>query len=240
MKSDDGTGSGSAIPSTNSASTTIGVVGFMAEKNPNIGEESSLRKCSKRVTPEQPADASRSTSRVPAEKGKETVEIKEAPEREYTIRELCEVEDRAGANKYFASLMTGLKTVEGEDPLISRWSAISELSQVWTEGPLFGEYLRGALHPALAKQVYECSSEELMNRARKSTGFHFVSALIDRVHDAGWLVRTQHERILVLRTANKELKLGANQELVAVTKFHVKGLEEDVKKLRAELESLKN
>ncbi|RRT58080.1 hypothetical protein B296_00006102 [Ensete ventricosum] len=168
MKSDNGTGSGSTIPSTNSASTTVGVISSMAEKNPSIGEESSLRKRSKRATLEQPADASRSTSRVPVEKGKEPVEIKEAPEREYTIRELCKVEDRAGADKYFTSIMTRLKTIEGEDPLISRWSAISELSQVWTEGPLFGEYLRGALQPALAKQVYECSSEELMNRARKS------------------------------------------------------------------------
>ncbi|RWW21846.1 hypothetical protein GW17_00013980 [Ensete ventricosum] len=35
-------------------------------------------------------------------------------------------------------------------------------------GPLAGEYLRGALHPILVKQVYECSFEELMNRAEKS------------------------------------------------------------------------
>ncbi|RRT44880.1 hypothetical protein B296_00006437 [Ensete ventricosum] len=64
--------------------------------------------------------------------------------------------------------MTRLKTVEGEDPLIPRWFAINGSNQVWTEGPLSGEYLQGALHPALAKQVYECSSEEPMNRARKS------------------------------------------------------------------------
>ncbi|RRT74791.1 hypothetical protein B296_00022001 [Ensete ventricosum] len=65
--------------------------------------------------------------------------------------------------------MTQPMTIEGEDPLVPRWSAISGSSQVWTEGPLSGEYLRGALHPNLIKQVYECSSEELMNRASKST-----------------------------------------------------------------------
>ncbi|RRT57605.1 hypothetical protein B296_00004671 [Ensete ventricosum] len=86
-----------------------------------------------------------STSKgVPVEK-EELVELEEAPERGYTIREPCEVEDRVGADKYFTFIMMRLKTVEGEDPLIPRWSVI-----------------------ALAKQVYECFSEELMNRADKS------------------------------------------------------------------------
>ncbi|RZR81742.1 hypothetical protein BHM03_00008036 [Ensete ventricosum] len=99
----------------------------------------------------------------------------------------------------------------------------------------------GALHPTLAKQVYERSSEELMNWAGKSTvwvrtsakpsfssplvfssitfvylqGLHFVSALIDLVHDADRLVRSQHEKILALRAANKELKASVVQELTA-------------------------
>ncbi|RZS15381.1 hypothetical protein BHM03_00047219 [Ensete ventricosum] len=66
--------------------------------------------------------------------------------------------------------MTRLTCVDGEDPLAPRWSTISRSSPFWTKGPLFGEYLRGALHPTLAKQAYECSSKELMNRAGKSTG----------------------------------------------------------------------
>ncbi|RWW38754.1 hypothetical protein BHE74_00055986 [Ensete ventricosum] len=60
--------------------------------------------------------------------------------------------------------MTRLKCADSEDPLVPRWSTISGSSMFWTERPLSGEYLRGALHPALAKQVYKCSSEELMNR----------------------------------------------------------------------------
>ncbi|RWW26393.1 hypothetical protein GW17_00009217 [Ensete ventricosum] len=114
-------------------------------------------------------DASGSTTKVLVEKGKEPVVTEEAPECGYTLRELCKVEDRAGVEKYFAIVMTRLKVAEGEAPMMSRWSTISELSQFWTKGPLSGEYLQGALHPALAKQVYECSSEELMNRAGKST-----------------------------------------------------------------------
>ncbi|RRT43788.1 hypothetical protein B296_00045302 [Ensete ventricosum] len=77
-------------------------------------------------------------------------------------------------------------------------------------------------------------------RKRSSRGLHFVSTLIDRVHDAGRLVRTRHERILARRATNKKLKLGVNQDLVTVVEFRMKGLEEDVKKLQAELESLKN
>ncbi|RRT70169.1 hypothetical protein B296_00031977 [Ensete ventricosum] len=51
----------------------------------------------------------------------------------------CEVEDCVGAEKYFAIFITRLKITEGEDPLMSRWSAIAGSSQFWTEGP----FLRG-------------------------------------------------------------------------------------------------
>ncbi|RRT45128.1 hypothetical protein B296_00050493 [Ensete ventricosum] len=107
--------------------------------------------------------------------------------------------------------MARLKCADSEDPLVPRWSIISESSTFWIEGPLSGEYLRGAFHPTLAKQVYECSCEEIMNQAGK--GFT-LSALIDRVHNAGRLVQSQHEKILTLRATNKELKAGVGQELV--------------------------
>ncbi|RWW82308.1 hypothetical protein BHE74_00009235, partial [Ensete ventricosum] len=129
--------------------------------------------------------------------------------------------------------------VDGEDSLVPRWSTISGSSPFWTEGPLSREYLRGALHPTLVKQVYECSFEELMNRADKSAvwGLHFVSALIDRVHDVGQLVRSQHEKILALRAANKELKASVGQELAVVAEQRVKELEAKIERMGAELES---
>ncbi|RWV86614.1 hypothetical protein GW17_00051476 [Ensete ventricosum] len=46
--------------------------------------------------------------------------------------------------------------------------------------------------------------------------------------------------ILALQAANKELKLRANQELVTTVEHRAKELAEDVKKLRTELETLKN
>ncbi|RZS24090.1 hypothetical protein BHM03_00057124 [Ensete ventricosum] len=109
--------------------------------------------------------------------------------------------------------MTRLKYVEGEDPLVSRWPTISGSSWFWTEGPLSGEYLQGALHPTLAKQVYECSSEELMNRAGN-----------------------QHEKILALRAANKELKASVGQESTVATERRAKELEAEIEGMRTELD----
>ncbi|RZS22031.1 hypothetical protein BHM03_00054752 [Ensete ventricosum] len=69
---------------------------------------------------------------------------------------------------------------------------------------------------------------------------HFISTLIDRVHDASRLVRSQHKKILTLRAANKELKAGVGQELVAIAERRTKELEGKVEKMRTELESLKS
>ncbi|RWW73863.1 hypothetical protein BHE74_00018224 [Ensete ventricosum] len=110
-----------------------------------------------------------------------------------------------------------------------RWSSISGSTRVWTEGPLAGEYLRGALHPTLVKQVYECSSEELMNSATKST-----------IWVSGPSFLSLPTFVVVCFAANKELKVGAGQELVAATERRAKELEETVEKLRAELESLRS
>ncbi|RWW44103.1 hypothetical protein BHE74_00050170 [Ensete ventricosum] len=218
------------------------------------------------ATAEQPTDAFGSTVRTSANKGKGMVELREVPEQGYTMRELCEVKDRAGADRYFASIITQLKCIEGEDPLVPSWLAISGSNPFWTEGPLSGEYLWEALYPTLAKQVYECSSVELMNRAGKSAiwvrtfvrppfssplifssitfvclqGLHFVSALIDRVHDASRLVRSQHEKILALLATNKELKASVSQELAAATERRAKGLEVEIERMRTELESLRS
>ncbi|RZS19247.1 hypothetical protein BHM03_00051625 [Ensete ventricosum] len=183
IKSSDGAGSGSTTLSTTSVSAALGVVVTMAEKHLGTNMGTSLRKHSKRVAPEEPVDASRSTTKALAEKGmepigrgKELTEVEEVSEQGYSIRELCEVEDQAGANRYFTSIMMRLKINEGEDPPALRWSSISGSTWVWTKGPLAGEYLRGSLHPILAKQLYEYSSEDLMNRAAKSVVWVMVAA----------------------------------------------------------------
>ncbi|RRT52189.1 hypothetical protein B296_00026677 [Ensete ventricosum] len=219
---DGGVGNGSTTPSAASAPATGDAGVSVVEKRPSSSPQVGLRKHLQKVAAEQPVDASRSTTRTSADKGKGTVELKEVPERGYTMRELCEVKDRAGADRYFASIMMRLKCIEGEDLLVPRWSIISGSSPFRTEGALSEEYLRGALHPTLAKQVYECSSEELMNRAGKS------------------VVLSQHEKILALRAANKELKASIGQELAATTERQVKELEDKIERMQTELESLRS
>ncbi|RWW17965.1 hypothetical protein GW17_00018078 [Ensete ventricosum] len=170
MKSGGEVGSRSMTSMTTSMSAPTAVAEYSARKRPSVDEGLSLRKYSRRETPEHQANASGSTTVVPSRKGKEPVTMEEAPERGYILRELCEVEDRVGAKRYFATIMMRLK------------------------------------------------------------GLHFITALIDRVHYAGRLVQSQHERILALR---------ADQDLVTVIEAHVKELEGDINKLRGELESLK-
>ncbi|RRT46593.1 hypothetical protein B296_00005587 [Ensete ventricosum] len=63
-----------------------------AKKHPSTREGASLRKYARRMAFEQPADASGSTARAPAEKGMRVVELEKAPEWGYTIQELCKVE----------------------------------------------------------------------------------------------------------------------------------------------------
>ncbi|RZR93220.1 hypothetical protein BHM03_00021674 [Ensete ventricosum] len=201
MKSSGSAGSGSTTPSTTSTTPAMEVAASMAEKHPETGEDALTEK-----------------GKEPAGKGKESTEVDEVLERGYSIRDLREVEDRVGTNGYFASIMTRLSPSEGEELLTLRWSSIPRSARVWTEGPLAAEYLRGALHPILAKQLYECSSEELMNRAAKSAH--------------------QHERITALQTANKELKLGVSQEVVAAAKHREKELKATVDQLRVELGAL--
>ncbi|RZS16639.1 hypothetical protein BHM03_00048661 [Ensete ventricosum] len=165
MKSGDGAGSGSTVPSAVSKPAIVDVGASTTEKHPSTGEGAGLRKRLRKPVPEQPAVALGSTTSTPAEKGKGVVELKEVPEQGYTTRELCEVEDRVGEDKYFASIMMRLKSVDSEDPLVPRWSAISRSSQVWTEGPLAREYLRGGgstPHPCQAT-----SAKEWEDKAKK-------------------------------------------------------------------------
>ncbi|RRT40312.1 hypothetical protein B296_00058602 [Ensete ventricosum] len=65
-----------------------------------------------------------------AEKGKGIVELEDVPKWGYIIRELCEVEDRARADKYFASIMIQLKSVDNEDPLVPRWGHLRVVPSV--------------------------------------------------------------------------------------------------------------
>ncbi|RRT54042.1 hypothetical protein B296_00049433, partial [Ensete ventricosum] len=66
-------------------------------------------------------------------KGKEPT--KEAAESHYhapTVRELCEVDSRAGKDMYFIAQISKLPRPEVKGPLKSCWSNLVTSSQVWT------------------------------------------------------------------------------------------------------------
>ncbi|RZS16072.1 hypothetical protein BHM03_00048017 [Ensete ventricosum] len=70
----------------------------------------------------------------------------------------------------------------------------------------------------------------------RQTAHDWAAKPVDRVHDVGRLVWQQHGRIVILRAANKELKLGVSQEAVAVIEHPIKELQATVDQLRAELD----
>ncbi|RWV89541.1 hypothetical protein GW17_00048304 [Ensete ventricosum] len=108
-------------------------------------------------------------------------------------------------------------------------SAISGSSQVWTEGPLAGEYLRGALHPALAKQVYEYSSEELMNRVDKSAvslsaNQELLAATEHRAKEWEDEAKKSQTELESLRNQRRELEL---EQEVGFLRFSLDGARND-------------
>ncbi|RZR81137.1 hypothetical protein BHM03_00007315 [Ensete ventricosum] len=148
MKSGDKAGSGSMAPSAASVPTAGDAEASTTEKCPSSRVGAGLRKRLRKATVEQPTDALGSIARTSVDKGKGIVELEEVPERGYTMREICEVKDRAGVDKYFASIMTRLRCIDSEDPLVPRWLTISGSSQIWTKGPLSGDTCGGLYTPS--------------------------------------------------------------------------------------------
>ncbi|RZS21226.1 hypothetical protein BHM03_00053840, partial [Ensete ventricosum] len=100
-----------------------------------------------------------------------------------TIRELCEVDGRAGEDKYLTARMSDLPKVEAGCPPKVHWSNLPASTRFWPNGSVATKFTRGMLHLTITKQLYGTPSEELNNRATKSVVW-FSTALIDHVHDA--------------------------------------------------------
>ncbi|RWW81190.1 hypothetical protein BHE74_00010441 [Ensete ventricosum] len=96
-------------------------------------------------------------------------------------------------------------------------------------GPLAGEYLRGALHPILVKQVYECSFEELTNRAEKSIVWELK-------HGANQELVTASE----CRVKELEDEVKKSQAELESLKNQQKELEQEVGVLRSSLDGARN
>ncbi|RZS07677.1 hypothetical protein BHM03_00038577 [Ensete ventricosum] len=100
---------------------------------------------------------------------------------------------------------------------------------------------------SLKKRSKRAAPEELVDASESTTEVHAGGGRepieAEEVPERGYSIRDlcehQHERILALRAANKELKVRASQELVAAAEHWAKELEETMEKLQAELGSLR-
>ncbi|RRT66621.1 hypothetical protein B296_00000356 [Ensete ventricosum] len=75
--------------------------------------------------------------------------------RSMLLRDLCEVDDRAGKDHYFVTQISNLSTLDAKGPLKPHLLNVTNTTRVWTEGSITAEYMQGALHPFLAKRLLE-------------------------------------------------------------------------------------
>ncbi|THU48458.1 hypothetical protein C4D60_Mb09t26470 [Musa balbisiana] len=145
-----------------------------------------------------------------------------------SMRDLCRV-SRSEGEEYRAVGMTSLPVGVPGAPYAARWPDLKADSRIWADGATAQEFVRGALHPALAKELYSCTSEVLADRAAKSLvwGQHYVMALIDRVLDAGRVIERQSNTIAALRLENQELRSSSGPEVVAAAEQRAAALDEE-------------
>ena len=65
-------------------------------------------------------------------------------------------------------LVGEIPTGEASDPLVARWGGLSRGDKVWAGGESFAAFLRGALHPDMARDLYTLPSEALLGKSAKS------------------------------------------------------------------------
>ena len=81
-----------------------------------------------------------------------------------TVDDLCGL--RTGADEPLWSLVMGeLPPGEASDPLVARWKGLSRGDKVWAGGDPSAAFLRGVLHPDLARDLYTLPSEAMLNKA---------------------------------------------------------------------------
>ncbi|THU58332.1 hypothetical protein C4D60_Mb03t13100 [Musa balbisiana] len=134
--------------------------------------------------------------------------------------------------------MSDLSVEELGIPYASRWMMLKADSHIWGDGPTAQEFIQGALHPALAKDLYCSLSEVLADRAAKSLVWVqcYTMALIDQVLDAGRVIERQSDTNAALRLENLELRVEGVPEAIAMAEEHASALDEEVSCLKTESE----
>ncbi|THU67089.1 hypothetical protein C4D60_Mb05t20980 [Musa balbisiana] len=155
--------------------------------------------------------------------------------------DLCGI--RAGDDEPLRSLVMGeLPSGEATDPLVARWKGLSRGDKVWAGGDPSAAFLRGVLHPDMARDLYTLPSEALLSKSAKSLtlSLHYSTALMDRVRDAGQVIWDLSERNSELCHQVEEVRAGSGPEAVAAAEKRATDSEAEVARLKAELEKSKN
>uniref|UniRef100_A0A804HXK5 Uncharacterized protein n=1 Tax=Musa acuminata subsp. malaccensis TaxID=214687 RepID=A0A804HXK5_MUSAM len=162
----------------------------------------------------------------------------EAP-RQPSIRELLHLPLGREDEPYLAWEVGALPRGATTDPLTGRWDDLTRGSRVWADGDCAARFVRGGLHPDIARDLYTLSSEVLLSKSAKSLlwGNHYVVALMDRVCDAGRVIAALSSRNAELRRQADEARAGAGPEAVAAVEQRASDLEAEVTRLRSELQS---
>ncbi|RRT70319.1 hypothetical protein B296_00023380 [Ensete ventricosum] len=118
--------------------------------------------------------------------------------------------------------------------LEARWSTLTTESRFWSDGVDVAEHAQGVLSPVLAKQLYEASSEVVIDWVAKSLVWNhqYTMVLIDQVHDR--VISCMGDKITNLRSKIRDLKEGFGP----ATERHVVDLQTEVERLKTKLAKL--
>ncbi|XP_064947092.1 uncharacterized protein LOC135597690 [Musa acuminata AAA Group] len=159
--------------------------------------------------------------------------------RQPSIRELLCLPLGEAGEPYLAREVGALPRGAATDPLVGRWDGLTRGSRVWADGDHAAKFVRGGLHPDIARDLYTLSSETLLSKSAKSLlwGNHYVAALMDRVRDAGRVIAALSSRNAELRKQADEARAGAGPEAVAAAERRASDLEAEAVRLRSELQA---
>ncbi|CAD5170566.1 unnamed protein product [Musa acuminata subsp. malaccensis] len=156
-----------------------------------------------------------------------------------SIRELCRLSTGGEDEPYQMWVMGDLPRGEASDPLVARLEGLSRGSRVWAEGDFAAEFVRGGLHPDIARDLYTLPSEVLLGKSAKSLlwGNHYAVALMDRVCDAGRIIAVLSGRNAELRKQVDEVRAGGAPEAFTAAEQRAADSDAEAARLRSELQA---
>ena len=87
--------------------------------------------------------------------------------RPVSVRDLCRLPAGDG-EPFLTRLASEIPLARAVEPLVARWEGLSRGDRVWAGGDPSAAFLRGALHPDMARDLYTHPSDVLLNKSAQS------------------------------------------------------------------------